>query len=864
MIFLLFILLSTPQEDFNFAVGLYNDGLYELAREEFLRFLKNYPQSNLCEDAKYYSALCLYKLKKYDKAVKEIENFLKVYPRSKFVKEAKLNLAKCYFYLGDFEKSLKIFKEVEKYYPEDVNYWLAEAYFKNKDFKSAIKYYKKLQKGKYKDYAVYSTGYCYFKLSQYDSAVKYLKEVKEDKYKLEAEVMLASSYYAMGKYKEALDLLSKIEEKAEKYPQIKMMIADCYQKIGNYEKAIEKYQKLEEAEKWIRIGDCYYKMKKLKSAIDSYKKAVEENEELKPIAYEKIGKLYFEIKDYGKAVEYFDKSGTDEARLYSAHACFNKGDYDGAIKRYKEIYDEKKDENLLYYIALSYYKKGELDSAEEYIKKYSKDDERKYFLLAEINYKKGNYKEALKDYEIASKSKEFEGKALMGKMYCLTKLGDYAEAYKVGKILVDKYPSEEAFFEFGNICYLQKKYDEAIKWYSKCKGAIPLYRIGEIYFNLGKYWYCIRSFRNFIKHYPLHEKASEAKYLIGMAYRHLGKYEKSIKEMNELIDNYPDSKYIYEARCVIGDNYFDMKKYSEAELAYREALRVFGVKYPDRAIRAIGGLLEARYYSAGKGSFKKLAQSYIDRFKGEKLCDLICAKAGDIAYNQGEYKIAVEFYKQSETPYCMYWLSKTYLKLDKKEDAEKILKKLIEKYSETNYAKKARYEMGILYFERGEYDKALSLFEKIDFGDSKIYLAKCYWKKGEILKAEAILNEVIKKRKDLKEKAQLVLGDIYLEQGNYKMAITLFGQIEDVTLKPEAQYKIGEAYFKSGNYKEAMRAYLKVKYIRESKWISPALFKAAQCAEKLGKKEEAKRLYKMVVDRGDRKDLVKEAKKHLR
>ncbi len=67
LLFLLFLAQAAGQpmtpsyeaQDYTVAYGLYKDGQYQLASEEFLRFLDRHPSSPRCQDAAYLIAECL-------------------------------------------------------------------------------------------------------------------------------------------------------------------------------------------------------------------------------------------------------------------------------------------------------------------------------------------------------------------------------------------------------------------------------------------------------------------------------------------------------------------------------------------------------------------------------------------------------------------------------------------------------------------------------------------------------------------------------------------------------------------------------------------------------------------------------------
>ncbi len=64
------------QQDYTFALGLYRDGQYQLALQQFKTFLKNYPNSQRVDEITFLSGECLLQERMYDSALGEYEKVM--------------------------------------------------------------------------------------------------------------------------------------------------------------------------------------------------------------------------------------------------------------------------------------------------------------------------------------------------------------------------------------------------------------------------------------------------------------------------------------------------------------------------------------------------------------------------------------------------------------------------------------------------------------------------------------------------------------------------------------------------------------------------------------------------------------------
>jgi len=886
---------SSAQTDaFKFAKGLFDDSLYTLAREEFLDFIQKYPESPRLSDAKYYAADCLYKERKYESAIKEFESFRNQYPNSPFLIDVSLKIGRSYYAIGNYDKAIAAYSEPALGGLDEANYWLGECYFKQGQYEKAIEFYNQVsEQSPYKDYSLYSSGFAYLQLKQYDESIKYFRKLQtqfpNSKLVPESRFFISKALYEKGEYEVAIDSLKKVVEESEKYKdEAQLLIAEALYSLKIFKEAVEAYKSCATSIRMDKdtayaplvlygLGNTYYALKDYANAIEAFKK-MGQFPKYKEYAEEKVGILYYELRDYDKAIEHFKRAASFNAKLMIANSLFAKRAFNDAAQEYITLYESTKEEEPLYRAAQALYKAKNYSDAMKYAQEYlniggKKFASRVHLLLGEINYALKSYAKALKEYELAGNDKEIEKESLYGRISASLALKDIALAYELAKELGKKYPSDETYYKMGDISYLNGKYWEALKYYKKCNDPMATFNVGKIYYELGRYDSAISSLEKFLTSFPLHQKASNAKYLVGMAYRKLGNYKESTQVLSSLIDLYPSTDLLFEASSAIADNYYDEGNYAEAETAYRKALDFSSTT--EEAIRAINGILDSKNGNAGLGAALKVADAFGTRFKDNIIGERIKLKAGNLCYNEGEYAKAIQYYEAVENKSlkanAKYHIAWAYLSQGKKEEAYKTFEYIAEFFPKSEFAPKSLYQLGLSYYKDKDYDKSVTTFEQLlsnypwyDKAQSLLNLALSLVGKGETQRAEALLMKI----KEHIPRARAELGLIYIREGELEKAKQEFELVfngTDKFSKALAQYGLGDIYYEEKKYEDARDAYLKVKYVYdESELISKALYRAGQCEEKLGNLLRAKKFYQMVIDRGDDKEVLEKAKQALK
>lgn len=134
------------EQDYAFAFGLYQDKLYQLASDQFQKFIDRYPASAKHPDAIFLYAECQYAMGNFDEAISVLKSFAREFPRHKLRPDALFRLGEANFKLHHFADAIPFYKEIVESYgltdlAGEASYWIGEAYFKADDMASASKYY---------------------------------------------------------------------------------------------------------------------------------------------------------------------------------------------------------------------------------------------------------------------------------------------------------------------------------------------------------------------------------------------------------------------------------------------------------------------------------------------------------------------------------------------------------------------------------------------------------------------------------------------------------------------------------------------------------------------------------------------------
>ena len=116
----------TEEAAYQFAKQAYDKGNFNAAREEFQKFIKEFPKSNNVDNAQFWIGETYYREKWYEKAILEYQKVIEKYPKGNKVTASLLKQGFAFLNLGDKVNSRLILSELIKKYPKSNEAKIAE------------------------------------------------------------------------------------------------------------------------------------------------------------------------------------------------------------------------------------------------------------------------------------------------------------------------------------------------------------------------------------------------------------------------------------------------------------------------------------------------------------------------------------------------------------------------------------------------------------------------------------------------------------------------------------------------------------------------------------------------------------------
>ncbi|MCS5421426.1 MULTISPECIES: tetratricopeptide repeat protein [Psychrilyobacter] len=273
---------------FQIAETYYNEGKFDLSFSGYNDLYEEDKKGVYARKSLYWGINILYTQGKYEDVIKKSGEFNLEYPESDYI--------------------------------ADVNFYRADAYFKLNDIKSAAKTYAKIY-----------------------------QETTDEKLKNKTAKELTTLYYNVDDYENANLWKEKISDPNEKI----YLSALIYEKQGKMDLAVVEYKKLTDNAEYgsrvnFNLAANYYKEKNYDEAKKYYENILKvEDGPYKDTATYRIGQIYFNSKDYSKALRNFmriellyeESSLREAAKLKIATTYEIQKEDEKAKRTYEEFYE---------------------------------------------------------------------------------------------------------------------------------------------------------------------------------------------------------------------------------------------------------------------------------------------------------------------------------------------------------------------------------------------------------------------------------------------------------------------------------------------------------------------------------------------
>ncbi|MCX6133789.1 MAG: tetratricopeptide repeat protein [Ignavibacteriales bacterium] len=657
------------EQDYAFAHGLYRDGLFQIAAEQFEKFASKHPQSVRIQDALFLRADCFFQLEQYPSAAREFTNFVSQYPTSILSDNARFRLGDTYAKLKRNRDAVEAYKSILEH-PKNPSvageaaYWIGEIYLKDEDLNNALKYYTLSFEGfpgnRLQDYAAYSAGWTNQKKGDYAKAAEWYRividKLPQSSLVSTSRVKVGECYFYTKDYTRAIDELTSAKTSIDSTVlrgEADYIIGESYYNLGQYEKAQKQY------ESFLKEYPGHHLMKEVQYA---------------------LGWTLFKERQFDSAAETFGKLG-------------NAGGQIGAAAQYRKGVAEKlagkKDDALATFTALAQSDpRGEnadnaLYDAGTILFEDKKHEQAKWYFSRVV--KGFDSSDVMADAFMMLGECYVESSAFDSARICFEKALSFS-----GLSFETKVTSS---YQLAWSTFKLRKSKEAAAGFSRFIATYPDHpKSSEALYWLAESEYQAGDFRGALKHYQAiaaitkHARREEGMYGIGWTYFKLGDFSKAIESFEKLIIAYPSGKFSFDARLRLGDCYFQLKDYKKAAGAYRTVVRLFPKN--EGADYALYQLGQTFYRSSDHEQAADQFSALIKAYPTSNLADDAQYALGWMKFQRKDYLAAIkEFqsvltkYAESElVPRAYYSIGDSYYNLRQYAAAEKSYREVLQRF----------------------------------------------------------------------------------------------------------------------------------------------------------------------------------------
>jgi len=605
--------------------------------------------------------------------------------------------------------------------------------FKHRRYKNAVQDYKSVKPNNLNSddrlSYYFKLGYSYFQVKKYKKSAALLYKVKDSK---SSYAPSATYYYAHIKYEEK-SFVSALKgfETLENDPVFKTIvpyyICQIYYQQENYHKLIEVAPLLfEEAEGNRKneiaklLGDANFKLDKFEESIpylDYYKTNARSG--YTKSDYYQLAYAYMMIKDYPKAIKYYEKvrnkdNALSQNALYNLGSCYLKiNQKEFAAKAfyaaYQLDYDQSIKEDALFNFAkISYELSNDpynraINAITNYVETYPNSPRKNeaYGYLVNLFLSSKNYKSALDAIDRIPNRTEDLNKAYqkiaINRAFELYNDSRYAEAQNIfEKSLSNPYDKTQALrakFWMADCMYHQKKYYDAILTWKELVSDYQIYKI---------------------------EERNKLDYNIAFSYYMLEKYPQAIEWFEKVISKKEtEQSLIADSYLRAGDCYYKQKDFTQAIQNYTFAYHIKShnadyAMYQRALAYGANGDLNKKAFELSQFYAAYPTSTLADDGLFELGTTYLIFEKNDLAITT--FKALVDNFPNS--PFKRQALLKiglTYYNVDQNENALQVLKEVVTNYSGTKESKEALVSIRNIYVESNAADDFFVYVKNIPF-----------------------------------------------------------------------------------------------------------------------------------------------------
>lgn len=887
------------------AANFQNNGAFEIAVEEWQKFVKAHPSDPLAAKAQHYLGVCQLQLKQHAAAAETFDALVKKYPQFELLEDALFNLATSQYALAVagkkdlYDKSAKAYttlldKSPRTKHREDALFYLGEASYALDKKVEAAKAYERLlnefKTSKRRAEVLYALGVAQEELGNHESAGRtydtLLREFSSHALASEVRLRKGETLLQAGDLKAAEQLFAKVAS-VKDFDSIDYALARQAYALARLDRfadaaalyarvATEFPQSTHAADAVLSAGRLFYRANDLKQARAWLERALQRKDASATEASHWLCRLLLKSGEADAAAKLAERELAKAAGPFAVQLQLDLADalYELPASRerayllYVEFADKHPQDELasqaLYGAAFSALElkrhQDAIKLGDRFLKAFPKNE-----LEADIRYVSAESQLQLKDYAAATRS--------------------YRE-------LVDRYASRPEIdtwkLRLGHALLLNKNYDQVVsllapqveKAKSPEMAAEIQYLIGSAQFQAGRFPQAATALSAALAKNAKASFADEALLLLARSQNKTGKNDDAQSSLTKLLSNHADSQVLDEAHYRLAELFDARQSSPEAAKEYEQVIRDYPQsRFVPYSLYGRGWIqYKVKDYGPAANSFTAL----IDKYANHELAAksrlgraMSRRQTGDsrgaLADLDAYLKTNLDTAQRSE---ALYERGLALVSLGDHAAAAQSLESLLKGDPKYAAADRVLYEIGWALNSQDKRQEAAERFARLakEFPNSPL-VAEAWFHVAE--------NEYDQKKYDQAEKAYRAAksnasGEL-AEKAGYKLAWTRF-QLQDYAgalalfveqlekfpqgdLAADAIFMKAECLFRQEKYTEAWPAYEAALQTTASTPTVETLrlLHAGQTASQLKNWEECVKLASRLIERQPNSPLVADA-----
>lgn len=597
------MLVADQREDLQFAVGLYRDNNFKLAKVELNKFLTNYLQSEVEADIKFLLGNIYLAEEDHKNAEKYFNELYTTSTTPEIRAEVALGLGQSRYFLNQYKQAGIVFRKFVSDHPENQLAWKAYYYlgkinFIQNNYDNALS---NLEKALSLDNrtiilsAILELKIVQNKLVDLDEVAEDIIQKPDSENKFRAILLYQNYNLSQGRTDKIFSIgLDVILSTSVYYSKYNLILGTAFYEVGRFDEALERLKKLTSEQAQYYSALCYYELQNEKKAKNILNKLVNStDDQISSNSTFYLAKIDDNIEMLQKFIDDNPNHVFAPIAYYQlGYNSFKRNDFSNSLSFFNSA---RNSGNVI----------G--DEAYQSIK------EKIFYLIAESNFLINKKTDALKAYELS---------------LLVFSQGDFAD---------------EANFKLGLINFQNGNHDMSETYFNKVRNkhinsekvGMSSYYLGEIHFEKGNYSNALRYYQD----------ALGGVCDVGYTWERIGHihyFNKDYKSAKESLENIPsDTKYLFDRFFLKGNIEFAERNYNKALEAYSFAADHTGNSIQEEAVlsRKAWTLYQLKRFDEASRLYSRLSGTATSPEK-------YIIKAATSAFSAENYLSAIEYFKQ--------------------------------------------------------------------------------------------------------------------------------------------------------------------------------------------------------------------------